>query len=154
MAAIHNELGVVCRDTGRLAEAGDAHQQALETLRTEPPEVAALPESRFELAKTYGYLSTPLLGREPQRGDPGGGRHGPRRGGDRNNEATENNRKAVEILEKLIAENPENSSYRLAMAHCQRDRYFLSARNHRDEADQARKEASRILEALVASAAA
>ena len=152
IAAIDNELGVVCRDTGRFAEAGDAHRQALETLHTEPPEVAALPESRFELAKTYGYLSTPLLGREPQRGDPGGGRHGPRRGGDRNNEATENNRKAVEILEKLIAENPENSSYRLAMAHCQRDRYFLSARNHRDEADQARKEASRILEALVASA--
>ena len=150
IAAVENELGVVCLDTGRFGEAGDAHRQALETLRTEPPDVAALPESRFELAKTYGYLSTPLLGRGSQSGGSGGGRHGPWHGWDRNNGPTENNTKAVEILQKLLAENPENPGYRLAMAHCQRDRYFLSARSHRDEADQARKEAVGILESLVA----
>ncbi len=152
IAAVENELGVVCLDTGRFGEAGNAHRQALETLRTEPPDVAALPESRFELAKTYGYLSTPLLGRGSQSGGSGGGRHGPWHGWDRNNGPTENNTKAVEILQKLLAENPENPGYRLAMAHCQRDRYFLSARSHRDEADQARKEAVGILESLVAGA--
>ncbi len=66
IAAIHNELGVVYRDTGRPTEAGDAHRQALETLLKEPPEVATLPESRFELAKTYSYLSTSLPARRPE----------------------------------------------------------------------------------------
>ncbi len=36
------------------------------------------------------------------------------------------------------------------MAHCQRDRYFLLARSHRDEAEQAKKEAADILASLVA----
>ena len=72
IAAIDNELGLVLGDTGRMAEAGQAHRQALETLGKEPPEVAAQPESRFELAKTYGYLSTSAPERGPRGGPPGG----------------------------------------------------------------------------------
>ena len=63
VAAIQNELGTIFRDTGRMPESHDAHRQALETLNKEPPKVAALTESRFELAKTYSYLSVPFRGR-------------------------------------------------------------------------------------------
>ncbi len=153
IAAIDNELGLVLGDTGRLGEAGAAHRQALQTLQKEPPEVAALPESRFELAKTYGYLSIPLLEGGPGGNAPGGGRHGPWRPWDRLNEAAGNSDKAVEILTKLIAENPENPEnpgYRLALARCQRDRYFLLSHRSRDESEQARKDAAGILESLVA----
>ena len=115
--------------------------------------MAALPESRFELAKTYGYLSIPLLEGGPGGNAPGGGRHGPWRPWDRLNEAAGNSDKAVEILTKLIAENPENPEnpgYRLALARCQRDRYFLLSHRSRDESEQARKDAAGILESLVA----
>jgi serine/threonine protein kinase len=75
IAAIHNELGVVYQDTGRWAEARQAHLLAQETLSKEPPAVAALAESRFELAKTYSYLSTAAGGRGPGRPGAGGGRN-------------------------------------------------------------------------------
>ena len=86
-------------------------------------------------------------------GADSGGRHGPRRPWDRLKEAAENSDKAVEILKQLIAENPEspeNPRYRLALAHCQRDRYFLLSRRSRAKADEARKDAAGILESLVA----
>ena len=66
-------------------------------------------------------------------------------------EAVENNRQALEILEGLTAEAPDNPRYRLAMARSQRDRSAIAAfGGRRDEAEQARQEAIRILEKLVA----
>ena len=183
VAAIYNELGTIFRDTGRLTEARDAHRQAQETLDKEPPKVAALPESRFELAKTYSYLSVPFRGRGRGSSGAAGPRHAnehseghdwwnhlpaatPARAGQANNpfphgahasargeEARENNRKALEILRKLIGESPDNSDYRLALARSQRDHYLIAAfTGHKLEADQARQEATDILESLVANA--
>ena len=57
VAAIHNELGTLSRNTGRFPEAVAAHQQSLEILRGASAKMAALPETRFELARTYSFLS-------------------------------------------------------------------------------------------------
>ncbi len=157
IAAVDNGLGIVYRDTGRSAEARDAHDRARQTLLKEPVQAAALPETRFELAKTYSYLR-----RLSHRGGlPGaeqtGGRRGSRRG-----EAAENNRKAVDLLGGLLKEAPDNATYQLAMARCLRDESMILAfSRHRDEADQARrrdeavqarKKAAEMLESLVAAA--
>jgi tetratricopeptide (TPR) repeat protein len=79
VAAIHNELGTLCHNTGRSPEAAAAHQQALDTLRGAPAKMAALPETRFELARTYSFLSvvSPWHGmaRHDSR-ESSGGRHG------------------------------------------------------------------------------
>ena len=70
----------------------------------------------------------------------------------RDEEAWENNRKALEILRKLIAESPDNSDYRLALARSQHDHYMSASFNGRKvEADKARQEATSILESLVAN---
>jgi tetratricopeptide (TPR) repeat protein len=151
IAAIQNELGLVLRSTGRLAEAEAAHRQALATLGREPPPIAALAESRFELARTYSYLPVPVSGGPGARGSRPGGWRGTRSPSNRLQEAAENNRKALEILAKLIAESPENPRYRQAVALTQRGRCWLAAAaGRRDEAEQARKEAIAILEKLVA----
>lgn len=186
IAAIYNELGLVARSTGHYWEARDFHAQAQETLRRQSPQMAALPESRFELARTYGFLSTSVpgrwLGRPNRSGDrrakdsptdrPSEGRTpasqrersaenrapGPPAG--RSQEAIENNRQAVEILRKLTEEAPDNPRYQLAMARSQRDRYLIWAfggRSNepdggRQQAADARLEALRMLEKLVADA--
>ncbi len=173
IAAIYNELGVVSRNTGRYPEAREFHVQAQETLRKQSSLVAALPESRFELARTYGFLSTSVpswwptrSNRQGERRPPappaeGSGEHRPPGPpADRFREAIDNNRQALEILQKLTEEAPDNPRYRLAMARSQRDRYQIWAyggrRNEaelgREQAIQARQEAVRILEKLILDA--
>jgi serine/threonine protein kinase len=165
IAAVDNDLGVLLHDTGRLPEAHAAHQQALDVLRQESPQTAALAESQFELAQSYSYLSRTLGGHMPPRGrGPGeghtmggghhatGGWHGPRPS-ERDEEAAENNRQALAILGKLTEQFPDNSRYRLAMARSQRDRYMiLSHEGQKEEAGQARQEAIAILKKLDADA--
>ena len=147
-AAIHNELGVVYWNTGRWAEARRAHQLAQEILGQQPPEVARLAESRFELARTYSFLSLMLPGPRPVRGNGPGARRPP---AGWSGERAENNRKAVEILKQLIDEAPDNPRYRLAMARCQRDVLRIAPFSARaDQAKQARQEAIGLLEQLVA----
>jgi tetratricopeptide (TPR) repeat protein len=172
VAAIHNELGVLFHDMGRLSEARDSHRQALETLQKESPEEAAGAESRFELARTLGFLSEPfwaIAGRwsgssggagrgtvpfSPARksGPSPAGRHGwgfpPERlrGG-----AADNNRRALELLTALVHDAPEVPKYRLAMARSQRDHYQIAAfAGHKEEAATAKQDALRILEELIA----
>jgi tetratricopeptide (TPR) repeat protein len=155
MAAIRNELGVVLRRTGRLAESRDLHLQALETLRHEPAEAAGTAESRFELARTYSFLSSQTFGHHSRRSSPTGAERvvGPSWG--RGSDTAENNRHAREILEKLLVEAPENPRYRLAMAHNQRDRFLIHSRSHATaeqeaEREEAKTAAIHILERLVA----
>jgi serine/threonine protein kinase len=57
VAAIHNDVGTLCHATGRSPEAVTDHQKALEVLRGASAKTAALPETRFELARTYSFLS-------------------------------------------------------------------------------------------------
>jgi tetratricopeptide (TPR) repeat protein len=154
-AAIHNDLGVLFHDMGRLGEARDCHRQALQILQKETPEAAAGAESRFELARTLSFLSTPLwaaVGRRP--GYPAGaagGRHAWGSPSERLREAVDNNHRALELLAALVRDAPDNPKYRLAMARSQRDRYLIAAfGGHRDEAGQAKQEAVRILEKLIA----
>jgi len=151
MAAIHNELGTVFRNTGRLADAVAAHQQALDTLAQLAPPSAARPECRFELARSYRCLSLAAPWQGAFRGSPRGPRHGMRSSSTRGQESVENSRKALEILLQLAEEFPDNPRYRLAMARCKRDGYYLLGFGaRRDEADQSRFEAVRILEGLIA----
>ena len=146
LAAINNELGVVSRRLGRYTEARESHQQAIEILRKQPAQIAAQADSRYELARTYGFLSYVYPGRA---GERFGNRSG-RSPSPRSAENADNNRQALEILTTLIREDPENPLYRLTMARCQRDRCFLAAFGGRvDESHQARLEAVDILEQLV-----
>ncbi|MGD0900665.1 MAG: hypothetical protein ABR915_22765, partial [Thermoguttaceae bacterium] len=139
----------------RMPESRDFHEQAMDILRKEPPAAAALPESRFELARTLSFLSTPLMGPPSHRGGASGGRHGRSSPGERLREPrlrepAENNRKALEILAALTHDSPESPRYRLATAHSQRDRYLLAVLGGRqEEAGQAKEEAIRILKKLV-----
>ncbi len=156
-AAIHNELGTLCRNTGRSPEAVAAHQQALEILRGASAKMAALPETRFELARTYSFLSavsprhgmarhdahdssggrhgsapaaTPasVVSHESHLShEPHGGRHGLRSWAAEAAQAGQYNRQALEILDQLTRESPGNHRYLLATARCQRDRFSISA---------------------------
>ena len=74
VATINNELGVVLRYAGQFIKARDAHLAALDALRKEPAKTAALPESRFALAQTYGYLVAVARARVPGRPIGPGGR--------------------------------------------------------------------------------
>jgi len=149
IAAIYNELGVVFRHSGRFPESNDFHRQALKTLQRQSPQAAASPESRFELARTYSFLSSTFFGRRSGRSSSGSRHSGGPRG--RDGEARENNRRALEIFEQLTREAPENPRYRLAMAQGLRDRYRISIFSQRaEEADQARQQSVAILEKLVA----
>jgi tetratricopeptide (TPR) repeat protein len=75
LAAIHNELGTLSRNTGRAPEAVAAHQQALDILRGASAKIAAMPETRFELARTYSFLSVMSPRHGIARHDAPGGRH-------------------------------------------------------------------------------
>jgi serine/threonine protein kinase/tetratricopeptide (TPR) repeat protein len=177
VAAIHNELGTLCHNTGRSPEAVAAHQQALEILRGASAKMAALPETRFELARTYSFLSvvSPRHGmarhdaHESSGGRRGlapaatpasaasheshGGRHGLRSWAAEAAQAGQYNRQALEILDQLSRESPGNHRYLLATARCQRDRFSISAiAGDKAAAQQANREAIRILEKLVADA--
>ena len=178
MAAISNDLGVVCRNTGRFLDARQFHVQAQETLRKQSPQAAALAESRFELARTYGFLSVMTPGPRREGAPWHHGRHRRGEGGQsaayrspdrpatlpdvrrhnpemlkRQAESAENNRKALEILEKLTKEAPDNPRYRLAMARSQRDRTMIAGFSGRaEEAGRAKQETIRILEELIAIA--
>jgi serine/threonine protein kinase/tetratricopeptide (TPR) repeat protein len=77
VAAIHNDLGTLCRNTGRAAEAAAGHQQALEVLRGASAKTAAFAETRFELARTYGFLSVMSPRHGMARRDAAGTRHDP-----------------------------------------------------------------------------
>ena len=153
MAAINNDLGAVYRNLGRFTEARDCHVEALETLRKEPAAAAAQPESRFELARTYGLLSPPIFSHRHGRagGPPHTARHSPGPPLGRSEEAAENNRRALDILQKLTDEAPDNPRYRLAMARSQRDRCMIASLDGRvEEASHAKQQATEILEKLVA----
>lgn len=153
VASIYNELGLVCRSMGRFAEQRTLHLQAQKTLQQQSAQVAALAESRFELARTYGFLSLTV----PDPGTPSPrGHRGPRRPGPSLGQfeaAAENNRRALEILTKLTEEVPADPRYRLALARTHRDAYLLAAFSGRfPQADACRQEAIRILQSLVAEA--
>ncbi len=69
IARIQNDLGGLCRISGRFAEERSAHLTALDLLKSSESNASAAPEARFELARTYYFLGTrpsPAPGAEPQ----------------------------------------------------------------------------------------
>jgi tetratricopeptide (TPR) repeat protein len=152
MAAIHNDLGNLLRSGDRRAESRNAHQEALEILKGIPAERAQRPESRFELARTYSFLSSSLPARHlGRRRGHGGTRPAQQPPTGRLLEAEENNHRALDLLKKLDEECPANPRYRLATARAERDRSMIAtAIGRKEDSDKSRTEAIAILEKLVA----
>lgn len=149
-AAVYNELGVLLRYTGRFPEARSAHEEALETLLSHGAAKGGSPESRFELARSYSFLSATPPGRPSQRGPAGGPRRWSRSPPEWNREAVDNSRRAVEILGQLTKEFPDEPRYRLAMARTLRYRWMIAGMSgDQEEALQSRLEAARLLQELV-----
>lgn len=154
-AAIQNDLGQLFRRENKFLEAAAAHRRAIEILRAESADVAKLPEWRFELSRTYASLSTVPGG--PPMTKPDG--PGPRFSGgwlkDRARDALDFNQRALDLLNGLIQESPDNAKYQFALARSQRDRSVLmSMEGKRSESDAARQTAIEILEKLSAAAPA
>jgi serine/threonine protein kinase len=132
LARAHNERGRALRSLGKLDEAAQAHEQAIQALRGAPAPFARRPEARYELARSYFTLGQrEMLLSEPPRGGPGrrggpGGKpgpplfrgKGPPPGGPGRNEPM---RRAAELLERLVDEFPKVPEYRHLLACCLRD---------------------------------
>ncbi len=132
LARAHNERGRALRSLGKLDEAAQAHEQAIQALRGAPAPFARRPEARYELARSYFTLGQrEMLLSEPPRGGPGrrggpGGKpgpppfrgKGPPPGGPGRSEPM---RRAAELLERLVDEFPKVPEYRHLLACCLRD---------------------------------
>ena len=140
IARIYNELGNLQWTTGREGEGHSFHIQAMDILKAAPSVEAASPPHRYELARTYYFLgrgSPPEAapGREPPDGKPprpnrdrrglaaGSSRQGARRSPpDRSGHSKEENlREAIQLLERLIDEQPSVADYRHLLACCYRE---------------------------------
>lgn len=123
-----NELGRVLRATTGEEEARRMHDQAARELMDATPEIATLPESRYELARAY-YMSDQRPAMRP--GPPGppffdlGHRAGephplaPMPG--RPGPPGRSSRRAIDLLEKLVNDFPTVPEYRHLLACCYRD---------------------------------
>lgn len=153
MATVWNDRGTVLTRMGRFPDALPEHHKALGVLVALPSTVASTPAARFAMAVTYNALSADPVrsgvfesgpeGRRPPPPPPGG-RPPPRRPGDgfppppeqpppppRDGDASAPgyHAQALALLRQLVAEEPNNVDYRLALAGCCRNR-LSSVRGH------------------------
>lgn len=134
IARINNELGDL-QWAARSADDGRGrHAAALKLLQAASPAQAALAAHRYELARTHYFLgrggppdAAPGRGGPPDHGPPGEGPRRPRRDREgpgaapRRTADDESLRRAIGILERLIAEHPAAAEYRRLLACCYRD---------------------------------
>jgi tetratricopeptide (TPR) repeat protein len=124
LAGVHNELGRLAQATARFPEALQEHREAL-TLLTDHPEAPATHSlARFELARTYELLASLTMAR----------RFGPPRPESDTQDypnAVTCCQQALEILNELVAEGPDNGDYRFAMAQCYQHLWGASRRRGR-----------------------
>lgn len=139
-ARSYNELGRTLRFLQQNEEAQEMHARAIQTLTAAPRELAARPECRFELARTWYTLGQRELflsprGPEPPPRRPGGPGHerppGPGDGRPRGWPSPPPFRsgppephpaqQAVALLEQLVREYPSVPEYRHLLACCYRD---------------------------------
>ena len=101
VAAIHNDMGMVYRETGRLAEALTAYQKALEIWEPLVRENPTVTQYQRDLAVSYRSIGNLYS----HTGKP--------------TEALTAHQKALEIEERLARENPNVTEYqsRVAMSH-------------------------------------
>lgn len=88
IAEVYNELGRLYRAKRQLTEANDSHSRALSVLQSIPATTTRPAELRYELARTYYFMGTPVLaepgsrppgprGESPRRAPPRGPEHEP-----------------------------------------------------------------------------
>jgi len=164
IARIRNELGRLYRSTGRTSEARKSHLQALTILQGVFSGSPALPEIRYELARTSFFLGTrdrppPGLGpRGPGQGPPGQRKLDRRRGefrdrqaprsvaGDR--EEKEHLAKAIALLDELVEQFPSSPDYKHLLGLCHLEGPPGAGRGRKSRAE-ALDRAVTILEGLV-----
>jgi tetratricopeptide (TPR) repeat protein/tRNA A-37 threonylcarbamoyl transferase component Bud32 len=139
LARTYNELGRVLFTVQHNAEGSDALAQALAVLTAVRPALAARPEYRFELARSYYFhVRPPIMPGPPPGGRGSRGRGGPPRprGFGSPPPALEGRRgppprvvedrraadRAIGLLEPLVKEHPDVPEYRHLLACCYRDR--------------------------------
>ena len=110
-ALIHNELGDMSGARGKFREAVEHHRVALQILERAPAAARSLPSYRFELARTNLFLAkgvaiTRILDAEP--GLPHESSHAVKAWLDQ----------ALQLLDELSAENPNDGDTRFFMAEC------------------------------------
>lgn len=129
-AAAFNQRGRTFLKTGQPRDALEAHLAAHDLLLQQPPELADTRACRFALAQTYNHLGAIWASWETAAAPPLA-RSGPvrlavatlavSRGSSPLEWMEANYQRAFELLESLIAEDPDNAQYRLALAHCYRN---------------------------------
>ena len=136
-----NQRGIAFTQSGNFPSAMRAHRRAKERLLAQSPAVAATQEFRFALAQTYNYLGSigSRMGMETPPAKPMGERRPARFRGSFGPPPDKPRHEdyhalALEILEGLTAEEPASPQFRLALAHCYRNR--LRAVGSQNQAEQ------------------
>jgi tetratricopeptide (TPR) repeat protein len=139
-----NQRGVAFIRTARVREAAESHLQALSILQNQPISIAETATCRFALAETYNHLGA-LWYRADGTGFPIPWRvTEPRLANVITATASRpqlldwmdtNYRSALQLLEQLLQEQPQNEQYRLALARCHRN--YLPLARHGGSAEQA-----------------
>ncbi len=165
-----NQRGVTLSRAGHMREAIEVHMFSRDLLTRQPATLRDTTACRFALAETCIYLgaiwarddavTAPLLVRGGgargglARSGAGRGGPGPGNAAVRSNAASwmkENQETALAILNDLIAQDPTNGQYRLALARCHRNFLPWTLREgHAADAARNLQTSIQILEQLVA----
>jgi len=179
-AEVHNVIGRVLAMGGELGRAKDAHFAAVALLESLPPEEADSAHVRFALAQSWSLLvavraqelvasrrnpaknvARAKVGGASRRGRPKGASRkpessppAPRRRRDLAHPPPwleEGFQQALALLGQLVAEEPDNPDYRLALGRCYRS-MLPAAWNEKDQAQamEMKQQAIDILDDLVA----
>ncbi len=130
MVEVSNQRGVTLAKAGRTRDAIDAHLLARDMLANQETSRTLSNECRFALAETYNHLGAIRSRNDATalpfitRGGPGRKGAGAGAGPLRLNAASrieDYHQSALAILEQLLAQDPTNAQYRLALARCHRN---------------------------------
>ena len=111
LAAIHNELGRVADESGRLGDVVQESRQARSLLLAHGTALDDSASGRFELARSYELMGFADLRQRLGGGHSAGGL-------EEEMDGATCTRCALAILEKLVAEDSTSGAYRSAMARC------------------------------------
>jgi serine/threonine protein kinase/tetratricopeptide (TPR) repeat protein len=147
LAGVHNARGQAYRKDNQPGKAKEAHLAAIEVLTS--PAVASAPPAqvRYELARTYFYLSKVAL--EPTHAPPPPGKPSGPPLWVAAKEAEQNLARAVGVLDGLLEEHPTVPAYRHLLALCYREKSSRGTGTPRFEIDwPERQKAIDLLEQL------
>jgi len=147
MARCHNEIGSVRSARLESERAYESHQNALLALRSFEQTDRLPEEYRYELARTFYFLSSKRPGAtdSPTRREPAEDATDRWPPQDKFNEYRNS---AISILEQLTQENPNAPDYRFLLALCYRPSGFLPTPAWSSTSAQGRQRAIEILEEL------